>query len=79
MNATPKYHTGELVMLGDRVWIDKKSYLVEIVSVKGSPDFQEWMDEGVMLVAADGDRMATKFDDEDLIFVGRRKNENDAA
>jgi hypothetical protein len=73
MSTTPTYLTGEPVMVGDTVRVGHELGVVEIVNVKGSPDFYDWMDEGVMLVGPSFGRMATRFDDEDLFFVSRKK------
>ena len=70
----PKYVTGEPIRVGDLVRVGEWDGVVESVITRESPDWVEYIGEGVMLTGLAFGRLHAKFGDEDLILV-RRKEE----
>jgi hypothetical protein len=70
----PKYVTGEPIREGDVVRIGEWDGVVESVITRESPDWVDYIGEGVMLTGPAFGRLHAKFGDEDLILV-RHKEE----
>jgi hypothetical protein len=76
MKVKPTYLNGEPVREGDSVRIGQWEGLVESIITSDSVDWEDyWQDrgEGVMLTGPAFGRLYTKFHDEDLVLLGRRK------
>jgi hypothetical protein len=76
--SEPKYSSGEPVRVGDMVQYRESDYVVESVMTRKNPewsDFWEKQGEGAMLVGPALGRVYTEFNDEELIFIQRGKNE----
>ena len=66
MKREPTYCTGETIREGDAVRIGEWDGVVESVITRDSPDWVDYIGEGVMLTGPVFGRIHTKFDDEDL-------------
>jgi hypothetical protein len=76
MKTEPTYLSGEPIREGDSVRIGQWEGVVESIITRESGGWAEyWQDkgEGVMLTGSAFGRLYTKFHDEDLVLVGRRK------
>ena len=73
MKREPTYCTGEPIREGDVVRIGERAGVVESVITKESPDFMDYVGEGVMLTGPAFGRLHTPFNDEDLVLVGRKQ------
>ncbi|MBA4147477.1 MAG: hypothetical protein H0X66_05125 [Verrucomicrobia bacterium] len=76
MKPAPAYRSGDAICEGDVVRIGKWDGVVESIITKesaGWEDFFQEEGEGVMLTGPTFGRLYTKFDDEDLVLVQRKK------
>jgi len=76
MKVGPTYLNGEPVREGDSVRIGEWEGVVESIITSDSVGWAHyWQDlgEGVMLAGPAFGRLFTKFHDEDLVLVGRKK------
>lgn len=77
MKPCPTYLSGEPIRKGDLVRIGEYEGVVESVITcesAGWADYWHDLGEGVMLAGPAFGRLYTKFNDEDLVLVGRSKH-----
>ena len=67
------YFTGEPIREGDSVRIGEWEGVVESVITKDSPEWVDYIGEGVMLTGPAFGRLHTRFGDEDLVLVQRKQ------
>lgn len=74
MKREPTYFTGEPIRKGDLVRLGAWDGVLESVLTRDSPEWVDYIGEGVMLTGPAFGRLHTRFNDEDLVLV-RRKEE----
>lgn len=76
MMDEPTYRTVDPVRQGDLVRIGEWDGVVEFLVTKGAAAWADyWVEhgEGVMLTGPAFGRLCTRFDDEDLVFIQRKR------